>query len=101
MIDKAKAIAAICELLRSNELFKGKEDLSGFVGDAVEADLAYISKVDDGYYDDDDAFEYIVEALLSKTGVDDEAAIDLAELIASYMDAMEQYLQQEDMIDWE
>ena len=46
----------------------------------------------DGYYDEDEAFEYIVEEIVKLRGLDDEQAVLAAALVDAYMGAQDAFL---------
>lgn len=56
----------------------GALDADGFEGDA--------------YYDDDDAFEYIVEEIIRLRGLSEDEGILVASLVDAYMRAQDAYL---------
>ena len=49
----------------------------------------------DGFYDDDEAFEYIVEEIVKIRGLNDEQAILAASVVDEYMAAQEAFLKKE------
>ena len=53
----------------------------------------------DGEYDDDDAFEQIVDGLAEQVG--DEEATRLGELVDAYMEATEDFFEEEGVLHWE
>ena len=75
--------------------------LEAFIRRAIEADMRYMHEtgvldgdglMGDGEYDDDDAFEALLDAL--SVGVTDEHEIDrIAQLLDSYMAAQQAYLE--------
>ena len=77
-----------------------QHELEDFIRRAIEADMAYMREIDviddeglmgEGEYDDDDAFE----ALLDTLGEDaDEDEMDqLAQLLDSYMNAQQDFME--------
>ena len=107
-MDRDNVIRAVTDLMR--EMLQGTSgeiDLSDFVTRAVDADFAYMRNegilIDDEsrVYDDDEAYDYIVEALLKQGNVSDEEALDIAELVETYMEVMERYMEEADLLEWE
>nr|WP_122012196.1 hypothetical protein [Maliibacterium massiliense] len=107
-IDKQKAVFAVCDMLQEMAAQRQMEQgtLVDFVTGAVDADVAYMQQAGvlegdaDVYYDDDEAFDYIVNRLAEQGGLSEEAALDMAELVDSYMEAMEQFMDDEGVLDW-
>ena len=106
-LDKAKAVAAVCAVLKQLTVTQDMDDnaLGQFVTNAMDADLEYMRQAGvlegEAYYDDDDAFEYIVDTIAKRTQLSDEQALDAAELAEVYMDAMQAHLEDEGLLDWE
>ncbi len=84
---------------------KGFSDLGprvdGYLRQAQELDLRYMRETGvldaegyegDGEYDEDEAFEYIVEEIVKLRGLDDEAAVLAASVVDAYMAAQDAYL---------
>jgi len=77
---------------------------------AIEADLAYMKSAGvlaedgdtgDAYYDDDDAFEYIVDEISRRMKLDEDAAMQAATLINDYMDWQEEYMEKLGLLSWD
>ena len=78
--------------------------LHQLIAAAIEADQAFIASsgvLDGEYYDEDDAFEAIVDAVIEKLGVDEAAELDVAEAIEMYMEFNDEFLEENDLVDWE
>ncbi|MGI6005828.1 MAG: hypothetical protein ACOX88_10560 [Christensenellales bacterium] len=105
--DKQKAVLAVTAMLEdmASEKDLSNSALERFASAAVDADVAYMQKegILEGkaYYDDDDAFDYIVAALVEKAGLAEDEAMDMAEMIDAYMQAMQDYLEEEGLLSWE
>lgn len=102
--DMEKALAYI----QRNVSRKGFAELGptadSYLRQAQELDLRYMREAGvidgegfegEGYYDDDEAFEFIVEEIVHTRGLDDEAAILAASVVDAYMGAQEAYLRKE------
>lgn len=69
---------------------------------AVQLDGEYMKKAgvaDGDYYDEDEAYEWIVEGLIARYPNTDELL--LAELADGYLDAHQAYLEQNDLLNWD
>ena len=84
-----------------------KEELEAFVRRAIEADLAYMEEcgvlTEDGLmgedeYVDDDAFEALLD-MLADDPEDDEAMDRLAQLLDTYMEAQQAFMEQSGLMD--
>ncbi len=84
--------------------------LTELVSQAIDADLTYMREsgvLDENgnagtsYYDDDDAFEYMLDALVSKNKLGADAAMKVASLLDDYMDAQQAFLEEKGLVDWD
>ena len=108
--DKQEALAFIVK--RSPE--KDHKELAGMIesliSQAIDADMDYMHKsgvldaegnAGDEYYEDDDAFEYMVEAIVAANKLSPEQAVKVAALVDDYMDHQQAYLESKGLCDWE
>ncbi len=99
--DRDEALAFI--LRRINR--KDHPSLDGMIEklilQAIDADIAFMHRTgvlaEDGsagdqYYEEDDAFESIVEELAARNGLSPEQAVKAASLVDDFMDAQQAYL---------
>jgi len=79
-------------------------DLGSYLRQAQSLDLRYMRESNtldaegfegEGYYDEDEAFEYIVEEIVKLRGLNDEQAILAAVLVDAYMGAQDAFLRRE------
>lgn len=103
----AKAIAADMDRKLYPEFANQFDSL---IRRAIECDLEYMQKsgaigrdgmAGDAYYDDDEAFEYILDSLARERGWDEEKSLRLGALIDDYMDAQQTYMESIGLLDWE
>lgn len=98
--DVNAAVPFIAKAMRKAGHKNPQQELEDFIRRAIEADMAYMRGIDvidetgmmgEGEYDDDDAFE----ALLDMLGEDaDDAQLDaLAQLLDSYMAAQQDFME--------
>ncbi|MGI6705999.1 MAG: hypothetical protein ACOX6S_06960 [Clostridia bacterium] len=89
-----------------------KEKLEEIVDQAIVQDKAYMEKVgiitdeedprtEEVYYDDDDAFEYILDGILDKGAFPDILEMTMAQIIDDYMEFNEMYLEEQGLISWD
>ena len=107
--DKAEAIAFILPRINRKEHAELADLLETLIGQAIDADMAYMTEAGvlddegfagDSYYEDDDAFEFMVEALVAQNDLTPEQAVKVASLIDDYMDFQQQYLESKGLVDW-
>lgn len=84
--------------------------LEELISQAIDADLAFMREngvLDEegnagtSYYDDDDAFEYMLDTLVSKNKLGAEAAMKVASLLDDYMEAQQAFLEEKGLVDWD
>ncbi len=84
--------------------------LEELVSQAIDADLAFMRESgvlnENGnagttYYDDDDAFEYMLDTMVSKNKLGADDAMKVASLLDDYMDAQQAFLEEKGLVDWE
>lgn len=108
--DKEQALAFILPRIDR----KGYKDLAflidQLISQAIEADLQFMQvtgvldehgDAGDGYYDDDEAFEYILDALALQNGFDDDMAVRVGGLIDDYMELQQEYLESIGLVEWD
>lgn len=80
------------------------------ISQAIDADLRFMQETGvldehgdagDGYYDDDEAFEYILDALARQNGFDDDMTVRVGGLIDDYMELQQDYLESIGLVDWD
>ena len=102
--DSEKALRYIKRNIDSRAFSALGPALDSILRQAQEADLRYMrenSVLDedgfegDGYYDEDEAFEYIVEEIVRLRGLDDDQAILAAAVVDAYRGAQDAFLRSE------
>ncbi len=108
--DPVQAAKAIAGSMDKKQYPDFAEEFDALIRQAIDLDLAYMREsgaVDaDGmagnaYYDDDEAFEYILDGIVRARGWDDERELKLASLLDDYMDAQQAYMESVGLLDWE
>ncbi len=99
--DVEAAVPFIARAMRKAGHKIAQEELESFIRRAIEADMAYMRETDvideeglmgEGEYDDDDAFEALLDMLCADT--DDEDAMNaMAQLLDSYMAAQQDFME--------
>ena len=105
--DAAAAVPFIAKAMRKAGHREPQEELEGFIRRAIEADMAYMREIDvidedglmgEGEYDEDDAFEELLNTL--GEGVTDEDELNrLAQRLDSYMNAQADFLEKSGLAD--
>lgn len=107
--DKDEAVAFILPRINRKEHAELADLLETLIPQIIDADMAYMTEAGvldeegyagDAYYEDDDAFEYMVEALAAQNDLTPEQAVKLAALIDDYMDFQQEYLESKGLVDW-
>lgn len=84
--------------------------LDVLVRDAIALDLRFMREsgavAEDGmsgeaFYDDDEAFEYILDGLARQHGYDEEKAVRLGVFVDDFMDAQQGYMESAGLLEWE
>ncbi len=108
--DREEAVKFISGRIHPQDHPELKELLPDIIGDIIDADMAYMHEsgvLDEegngggSYYEDDDAFEYMVEKIVSERKLDPVKAVKLASLIDDYMDYQQEYLESKGLVQWE
>ena len=99
--DAEAAVAFIAKAMRKAGPNEPQEALDRFIRRAIEADMQYMRETDvidedglmgEGEYDEDDAFEALLDVLCE--GVDDEDEMNaLAQMLDSYMNAQADFME--------
>ena len=99
--DVNAAVPFIAKAMRKAGHKEPQEQLESFIRRAIEADMAYMREMDvidedgmmgEGEYDDDDAFEELLDVL--GEDIDDEDEMNrLAQLLDSYMTAQQDFME--------
>ncbi len=100
--DREEALAFILARIREGDHPELAGQIGPLVAQAIDADLAFMRETgvigEDGYaggayYEEDDAFEYIVETLAAANDLTPEQAVRMASLVDDFMDAQQLYLE--------
>ena len=100
--DKDAALAFIAKAMRKAGHKEPQEELEGFIRRAIDADMQYMLDTDvideDGYmgegeYDEDDAFEALLDVLGEDAQDDEDETGRIAQLLDSYMAAQQSFLE--------
>jgi len=99
--DLEAAVPFIARAMRKAGHKEPQELLEDFIRRAIEADMAYMRETDvidedglmgSGEYDDDDAFEALLDVLGGEVSDEDEMN-RLAQLLDSYMNAQQDFME--------
>ena len=105
--DVAAAVPFIAKAMRKAGHKNPQEELESFIRRAIEADMAYMLETDvidedglmgEGEYDDDDAFEALLDTLAGN--IEDDAQLDqLAQLLDSFMAAQQDFMEESGLME--
>lgn len=108
--DKQEAHAYILNKI-DRKLFEELASLlDSLVADAIDFDMAFMHEtgvIDESgnagtaYYDDDDAFEYILDKLATKHKMSADMAMQTASFLDDFMDYQQKYLEVKGLVDWD
>ena len=100
--DIEAAVPFIAKAMRKAGHKNPQQELEDFVRRAIEADMAYMREIDvideeglmgEGEYDDDDAFEALLD-VLGEDVQDEDEMNRLAQLLDSYMAAQQDFMEE-------
>lgn len=98
--DLEAAVPFIARAMRKAGHKEAQQELESFIRRAIEADMAYMREIDvideeglmgEGEYDDDDAFEALLD-VLGEEAEDEDEMNRLAQLLDSYMAAQQDFM---------
>lgn len=98
--DLEAAVPFIARAMRKAGHKAAQQELESFIRRAIEADMAYMREIDvideeglmgEGEYDDDDAFEALLD-VLGEEAEDEDEMNRLAQLLDSYMAAQQDFM---------
>ena len=108
--DKAEALAFIVKRIHAKDHPDLAFMIENLISQAIDADMDFMHKsgvldkdgnAGDEFYEDDDAFEYMVEAIVAANKLTPEQAVKVAALVDDYMDHQQAYLESKGLCDWE
>lgn len=108
--NKEEAMEYILARIRVKDHPELADRLPELISQTIDADMAYMHEHhvidEDGnagteYYEDDDAFEYMVEKLAEENDLNPVQAVKLASLVDDYMDYQQEYLESRGLVDWD
>lgn len=105
--DAEKALAFIRKSIPDKPFLELGPQIEGYIRQAQTLDMQFMQDnavigadgyAGDGYYDDDEAFEYIVEEIVHVRGLSDEQAVLVASLVDAYMGAQDAFMRKEGLV---
>lgn len=108
--DKQEALDFMVKRVHAKDHPALAGQIESLLSQAIDADMAFMQasgvldqdgNAGDSYYEDDEAFEYIVEALAANNDLSGKQAVKVASLVADYMDLQQAYLEHKGLVDWE
>ncbi len=108
--DREAAIAFMLPKLNKAEFRPIAADAQALLAQAVDADFAYMrgagilteeGLMGDAYYDDDDAFEFILDHMAKARRAKEKDMDALAAFVDQYMELQEQFLTESGLLSWD
>ena len=108
--DKAEALAFITQRIHEKDHPELAGQIEQLISQAIDADMAFMHQegvidaegnAGNSYYEDDDAFEYMVETIVAHNHLSPEQAVKVASLVDDYMDHQQAYLEAKGLVEWE
>ena len=108
--NKQEALEFILARIHTKDHPELADCLPELINQAIDADMAYMHEhhvIDENgnagteYYEDDEAFEYMVEKLAEQNKLDPVKAVKLASLVDDFMDYQQEYLESKGLVDWD
>lgn len=102
-LNKEEALAYVLDKMNKEKAYEGVEqkELTALTKKIMEADFAYMvqAKVEEGgVYDEDEAYDYIVNTL--SAGLDEENRALISLITDGYLEYFDAYLDEHQMIEW-
>ncbi len=108
--DPTKAAQEITKAMNPANYQSLPASFDSLLKQAIQLDLAYMrhsgALSDDGmagnaYYDDDEAFEFMLDGMVRQRGWNDQQEMQVAAFLDDYMDAQQAYMEAVGLLDWE
>ena len=108
--DREGAVAFMLPKLNRSEFKPLAAEAETLLKQAVDADFAYMAQagiltaeglMGDAYYDDDDAFEFILDHMARARRAKEKDMDALAAFIDQFMELQEQYLNETGLLSWD
>ena len=105
--DKEEALLYILSKLDRSAHTVLSDRMDALISQAIDADMEYMhaagvldedGNAGDTYYEDDEAFEYIVEKIADENAFSPEQAVDAALLINDYMELQYAYMEKKGLV---
>lgn len=108
--DREEAIAFMKQRVDRKAHAALADQIDSLLGQCIDADMDFMFKTGvldedgnggDAYYEDDDAIEFMVEAIVKANKLTPEQAVKVASLVDDYMDLQQDYLESKGLVEWE
>ncbi len=108
--DRQKALAYMLPRLQKSEFKPLAAHAESLLRQAIDADMAYMldagilnenGLMGNAYYDDDEAFEFLLDRMARERGLDEDGQGPLAAFIDQYMDLQQQFLEDNGLMAWD
>ena len=108
--DREEAVRSIVGAIDPKSYSDLGMSIEALVRQAIDADLEYMKSsgvlTDDGsmgnaYYDDDDAFEFLLDRICQERGISGDRELRIASFLDDYMDAQQSYMEKHGLLEWD
>lgn len=108
--DREEALAYMMTKINREDHKKLGDLVDTLLAQAIDADMAYMHEAGvldaDGnagevYYEEDDAFEFIVERIADLNTFSPEQAVDAAMLVNDFMDLQAEYMEKKGLVSYD
>lgn len=108
--DKQEALTFILGRIHAKDHPALAQRLETLISQAIDIDIEYMHRhgvldedgfAGEGYYEDDEALEYIVETLTQRNQLSADEAVQVAALMIDYLELQQAYLENKGLAEWE
>ena len=108
--DREEAVRSIVGAIDQKAYSDLGMSVEALVRQAIDADLEYMKSagviaedgsMGDSYYDDDDAFEFLLDRICQERGISGDRELRIASFLDDYMDAQQSYMEKHGLREWD
>ena len=108
--DREEAVRSIVSAMDTKAYSDLGMSIEALVREAIDADLEYMKSagvlaedgsMGDSYYDDDDAFEFLLDRICAERGISGDRELRIASVLDDYMDAQQAYMEKHGLLEWD
>ena len=108
--DREEAVRSIVSAMDTKAYSDLGMSIEALVREAIDADLEYMKSagvlaedgsMGDSYYDNDDAFEFLLDRICAERGISGDRELRIASFLDDYMDAQQAYMEKHGLLEWD